>query len=349
MISSGHTRAPGVLAGVLALVFTLGCGGATVEAPTPAFVPPVNDNLPPVAVASSSMLDRDASFFLRLDVAALRASPVADVLRDGQRRAGLFRDATGTTFDPVEGLDAVASTAHHARLTQRGISSGEWTVVALVRRAGSPREVVEATVLRGEAWRWQERGAYAMAEFAPMWRGHGAFVGLSREIIVIPLDREPSVQATLLEQLASVASPIDPVLVFDPGKLGEIRLATSGLPFGIAGIHLSGAAVAADGTLADGVLIEGEIVPQPGVTPTAMRADLERVLHDPLASTVLQAMGLAALPSRVLLRDTVSDVRVTARLEWSEVGRIVRLVTDTASDAGGDRRSVTPVPPPPPR
>jgi hypothetical protein len=97
------------------------------------------------------------------------------------------------------------------------------------------------------------------------------------------------------------------------------------------------------------VLIEGEIVPQPGVTPTAMRADLERVLHDPPASTVLQAMGLAALPSRVLLRDTVSDVCLTARLEWSEVGRIVQLITDTTSDPGSDPRSVTPVPPPPPR
>jgi hypothetical protein len=171
-------------------------------------MPPRNENIPPPAVASSSVLDRHASFFLRLGVAALRDSPVADALRDGQRRGGLFRDATGTTFDPIEGLDPVASSAHYARLSPRGISSRVWTVVAPVRRAGSPREVVEATVLRGDPSRWQERGRYSMAEFAPMWRGHGAFVGVSREIIVIPLDREPSVQATLLEQLALRARSI---------------------------------------------------------------------------------------------------------------------------------------------
>ena len=342
MSSAARTYALAALALALA-----GCGGARVEAassPSPPSAELVNDNAPALAAASSSVLERDGAFFLRLDVAALRQSPIADALRDGQRRGGLFRDATGTTFDPVEGLDAVASMAPHARLTRRGIVSNEWTVVALVRRAGTPREVVEATVLRGEPSRWQERGGYASAPFDPMWRGHTAFVGASREIIVLPADREPSMQAALLEQLARPDSPIDPALAFDPGKLGEIRLAM-GMPFGIGVVHLTGA-LADPGEPSAGVLLEGELTPRAGVSTSSLRTDLERLLHDPGTSSVLQATGLSGL-TRISLQETATDVRVGARLEWAEIGRIVELITDsTTGTRAGEAPSVRPVPPP---
>ncbi len=324
-----------------------GCGGARVEAASsasPPSVDQVNDNVPALAVASSSVLERHGAFFLRLDVAALRQSPIADALRDGQRRGGLFRDATGTTFDPVEGLDAVASMAPHARLTPRGIVSNEWTVVALVRRAGTPREIVEATVLGGEPSRWQERAGYAWAPFDPMWRGHAAFVGASREIIVMPAAREASMVPALLEQLARPEGPIDPALVFDPGKLGEIRLAM-GMPFGLAVIHLTGA-LADPAAPAAGVLLEGELTPRPGVSTSTLRADLERLLHDPGTSSVLQATGLSGL-TRISLRETAADVRLGVRLEWAEIGRIVALVTDTTTGTrAGEPPAVRPVPPP---
>jgi hypothetical protein len=330
---------------VAALLGTSGCGGARVDGSAPPSADLANDNVPAVPVASSSVLDRDGAFFLRLDVSALRASPIADVLRDAQRRGGLFRDATGTTFDPVEGLDAVASMAPHARITSRGISSNEWTVVALVRRAVTPREVVEATVLRGESSGWQQHAGYASARFDPYWRGHAAFVGASREIIVMPTAREPAMAASLLEQLADAESPIDRALRFDPGKLGEIRLAM-GLPAGIGTIHLTGALLDPAAPEA-GVLLEGELTPARDVPAAALRLRLEELLHERGTQSTLEALGLSGLAARLSLRETASDVRVHAPLAWAEIGHVVELVTDATT---GSRREdpplVRPVPPP---
>jgi hypothetical protein len=304
------------------------------------------------------MLDCDwssdvcSSDLLRLDVAALRDSPIADVLRDGQRRGGLFRSETASRFDPVDGLDAVASTAQGARLGDRGVTSDAWSVVALVRRAHTPREVVSFAVLggstQGGASGWIECGPYSVAEFASPWQGHRACVGASQELIVLPSLAEPRAQTTLVEQLASPASPIDPVLVFDPGKLGEVRLAMPGLPLGIATIHLTGASIGPSPTMGAGILLEGELVPSGTQTTTSLAASLEGIVHGPATSALLQGLGLAPALARISFQETASEVRVTARLEWIEVGRIVELITDTTTGTRPESPPPRVIGPPPP-
>ncbi len=340
-----------VVSPVLACV---GCGGVAQVAPASEVPAASNDNVPPAAaprVASTSVLDPDAPFFLRLNVEALRASPVADTLRDGQRRGGLFRSIAPGAFDPVDGLDAVASMASPARISPRGVL-GAWRVVGLLRPQLAPHAAVEAALLAGDGSAWVGRDGYAAAPVRPPWDGYTAFVGASREAIVLRTHEEGGAQPALVEQLRDVASPIDRALFFEPGKLGEIRLAMSGLPMGIASVHLSGRTVEADQGLSAGVVLDGEIEPLPTRASATLHAELESLLHRPTTAALARGFGLAGILSRTVLRDTSHHVQVTARLEWAEVGRIVTLITDLTTSgqrppSATEPPVVVPVPPPP--
>jgi len=254
-------------------------------------------------------------------------------------------------FVPGDGLDAVASMASPARVSQRGVS-GAWRVVALVRPELAPHAAVETALLAGDGSRWVGREGYAAAPVRPPWDGYTAFVGASREAIVLRTHEEGGLQPALVEQLRDVASPIDRALVFEPGKLGEIRLAMGGLPMGIASIHLTGRTAEAEQGLSAGVVLDGEIEPLPTRASAILHAELETLLHGSATAALAGGFGLAGILSRTGLRDTSHHVQLTARLEWAEVGRIVTLITDLTTSGQRPPSSiepplVTPVPPPP--
>jgi hypothetical protein len=206
-----------------AIVFALlvSCGAAP-----PVVTPPPARAVPPGP--TPTVMYAPPAFFLRLDLATLRDTPIATELAALYRNAGLVIGLSGGEgFDPVAQLDAVASTTSTIRWTESGAASSRWRI-ALQHRA-TPQEaralLERSTTRHGELLEWHEHQGITSARLvsATMSLPHAIVLSGAHEAILAPEDELAEILPAIRDHEARrlEGEVVEPSLRFEEGLLAE--------------------------------------------------------------------------------------------------------------------------------
>jgi hypothetical protein len=168
------------------------------------------------------------AFFLRMDLASIRETPIASELAALYRNVGLVIGLNGGAgFDPVAQLDAVASTTPTISWTASGAAASRWRIAMRHRLAADDaRAFLErSTTQHGDALAWREHQGITSArlESATMTVPHAIVLSGEHEAVIAPQEELSQIIPAIRDHDARRRADevIEPSLRFEPGLLAE--------------------------------------------------------------------------------------------------------------------------------
>lgn len=305
------------------------CGGATVRGDelAPARV------VPPGPVPSAMHATPD--FSMRIDVAALRASPLAPDLSSAYAGGGLYaRVLSAAGVDPVQALDAVAVTAVGVSFAPGRVVSPRWRI-AMRHRLGAEgaRDAIgRAGVGLGVPIAWRESQGIPSARLpteSVSSPPRAIVLSGPAEAFVAPDDEISDVVGVVRDHLArrTLDETIEPALIMPEGLVAEAAARTvpdALLALGIVALEVR--LHPAEG----GLRIEGLASTAPYADVAALAATGRSEAARLGQNALVRAMGVTGVLSRLVLAEETGGVRFETTASWAELRTLLGLLVAAA-------------------
>ncbi len=176
-------------------------------------------------------------FFLRIDCASIRGTPIAADVSTLWRSSPLFQElARGASFDPIRDLDVMVSTSGAVSSWQGGPAASRWRVVLRHHQDAAGARALLAQMARadGQALVWRGGQGIASAilpgEISSA-TPYAIVLTADHEAVIAPDDELPAILAVARDHEARRDAPSDPIEPSLASPLGELaRVETTSAP-----------------------------------------------------------------------------------------------------------------------